>query len=345
MGSHRVLITGGAGFIGSNLANRLIEKGDEVIVFDNLSRLGCDNNIAWLRKRHGRSAFQLFVSDLKDFDAIKHASVGVTHIYHLAGQVAVTTSVKNPRQDFNDNVVGTFNILEAARLVGNDPLFIYSSTNKVYGEMNNIDIMEDKTRYRYSNYPFGIPETQPLDFYSPYGCSKGAADQYVHDYTRIYGLRTVVLRQSCIYGYRQFGVEDQGWIAWFIIAAIKERTITIYGNGKQVRDVLFIDDLIEAYETIIQNIDKTAGEIYNIGGGSENTISIWVEFGPLLEELLGRPIPVRFEGPRPGDQFIYVSDVRKLERDLNWRPRTSIHQGVTNLFRWIYNNQKLFSHL
>lgn len=345
MKPHRILITGGAGFIGSNLTHRLLGEGHKVTIFDNLSRSGCDLNLGWLREMHGPDAFGLTTANLTDFDSLRRAAEGADRIYHLAGQVAVTTSVQNPRLDFEDNALGTFNALEAARLVGNDPIFIYASTNKVYGGMSGVKVVEEATRYRYTDLPCGVPETEPLDFHSPYGCSKGAGDQYTRDYARIYGLRTVVMRQSCIYGYRQFGIEDQGWVAWFVIAALRERPITIYGDGRQVRDVLFIDDLLDAYEAAVQNMAMAAGQIYNIGGGPRNTISIWAEFGPLLEELLGRPIPVRYGEWRPGDQPIYVSDVRKAERQLGWCPRVSVREGVTRLFEWIRDHQQLFHHL
>jgi CDP-paratose 2-epimerase len=263
----------------------------------------------------------------------------------LAGQVAVTTSVVNPRQDFEANALGTFNVLEAARQSGDDPIILYASTNKVYGGMEDIEIVEQPTRYWYADYPLGIPETQPLDFHSPYGCSKGAGDQYMRDYARIYGLRTVVLRQSCIYGYRQFGIEDQGWVAWFIIAAIKGRQFSIFGDGKQVRDVLFIDDLLNVYEAAVKNIDKSAGQVYNVGGGPSNTMSIWVEFEPLLEEFLGKPISITMADWRPGDQRVFVSDIRKAERELGWQPEVSVRNGVYKLFNWIRENQHLFQHL
>jgi CDP-paratose 2-epimerase len=343
--THRILITGGAGFIGSNLAHQLLNRGHEITILDNLSRSGCSQNIAWLRETHGPESFHLVTSNLTDFEALLQAAEGVDRIYHLAGQVAVTTSVKNPRQDFEDNALGTFNALEAARLTGNDPIFIYASTNKVYGGMDDTVAIEEATRYRYADLTFGVPETQPLDFHSPYGCSKGTGDQYTRDYARIYGLRTVVVRQSCIYGYRQFGIEDQGWIAWFIIAILKEYPITIYGNGKQVRDVLFIEDLLDAYEAIVQNIETAAGQIYNIGGGPENTISIWAEFGPLLEELFEHPISVQHSRWRPGDQPVYVSDIRKAKRELGWAPRVSTREGVSRLLEWIRNHQGLFNHL
>ena len=345
MKSQRSLITGGAGFIGSNLVDRLLKEGHEVTIFDNLSRSGCELNLSWLKEKHGVDSFRFIQADLTDYKALLQAMEGANRIYHLAGQVAVTTSVKNPRQDFESNALGTFNVLEAARQVADKPILIYASTNKVYGGMEEIKVVEEETRYYYADLPYGIPETQNLDFHSPYGCSKGAGDQYVRDYTRIYGLKSVVVRQSCIYGYRQFGIEDQGWLAWFMIAALKKRPISIYGNGKQVRDVLFIEDLLVAYEAIVQNIDTAAGKIYNIGGGPENTISVWAEFGPLLEELMGEPILVNHGDWRPGDQPVYISDIRKAECDLGWEPKYSVREGTTALFNWIKNNQSLFNHL
>lgn len=343
--SQRILITGGAGFIGSNLAHKLLSQGDTVTIFDNLSRPGCQQNLDWLRRSHGAESFRLVHADLSDYDGLKRATEGTQEIYHLAGQVAVTTSVSNPRADFEANALGTFNALEAAREVGDDPIFVYASTNKVYGGMEEMEIVEGERRFRYGTLPHGIPETQLIDFHSPYGCSKGAGDQYSRDYARIYGLRTVVVRQSCIYGYRQFGIEDQGWIAWFIIAALKKRPITIYGNGKQVRDILFIDDLLDAYQAIVDNIGVTSGGIYNIGGGADNTISIWTEFGPMLEELFQEPIPVTFEDWRPGDQPVYISDIRKAQKDFGWEPKTSPKEGIRLLFHWIKENRELFSHL
>lgn len=340
-----VLITGGAGFIGSNLANRLIQQGYKVRIFDNLSRSGCQANLAWLREQHGPDSFQLFAEDLTNFEALCQASAGVKRVYHLAGQVAVTTSVVNPRQDFEANALGTFNALEAARIAGNDPVFLFSSTNKVYGGLEGVRIVEDETRYRFADLPCGVPETQPLDFHSPYGCSKGAGDQYTRDYARIYGLRTVVMRQSCIYGYRQFGIEDQGWVVWFMIAALKKRPISIYGNGKQVRDILFIEDLLDAYEAAIQKIDTAAGQVYNIGGGPEQTISIWAEFGPMLEKLAGEPVPVQYSEWRPGDQLAYISDIQKAALELDWRPKVSVEEGLEKVFAWVRSHRHLFAHL
>ncbi|UCG25836.1 MAG: GDP-mannose 4,6-dehydratase [Chloroflexota bacterium] len=341
----RILITGGAGFIGSNLANRLLGQRHQVTIFDNLSRPGCEANLDWLSETHSQNGPRVVRADLSDFGALQTAGEGADRVYHLAGQVAVTTSVRNPRQDFEDNAAGTFNALEAARLAGNDPIFFYASTNKVYGGMEEVDVVEEPTRYSYADLPHGVPECRPLDFHSPYGCSKGAGDQYTHDYARIYGLRTVVARQSCIYGYRQFGIEDQGWLAWFIIAALKERPITIYGDGKQVRDILFIDDLLDFYEAAVENIGTATGQIYNVGGGPENTISVWAELSGLLEDLLARPVPVHYADWRPGDQPVYISDIRKAERELGWRPKTRALEGISRLFSWLQNNQELFDHL
>ncbi len=345
MSSKRILITGGAGFIGSNLANRLLNEGHQLTIFDNLSRSGCERNLSWLRDTYGQNSFKVVKADLTDFPALQKAAEGAERIYHLAGQVAVTTSVKDPRADFEANALGTFNALEAARTAADNPIFIYSSTNKVYGGMEHIRIVEHETRYMYGDLPQGIPETEVLDFHSPYGCSKGAGDQYVRDYARIYALRTVVARQSCIYGYRQFGIEDQGWLAWFTIAALKGRPITIFGNGKQVRDALFVEDLIDAYETFVKQIDKAAGQVYNVGGGFENTVSVWREFGPKLEKLMGQAIPVSFGDWRPGDQPVYISDISKIRNELGWKPQTSVDEGIERMYVWIRDNQPLFAHL
>ncbi len=345
MTQEKVLITGGAGFIGSNLVHRLLESGHRVVVYDNLSRSGCEANVSWLREHHFSDALSFVRADITDYPRLRDAMRGASRVYHLAGQVAVTSSVCSPRLDFEANALGTFNVLESARENGDDPVVIYASTNKVYGELDAVEVVEEESRYRFKHLSRGIPETQAVDFHSPYGCSKGAGDQYTRDYARIYGLRTVVVRQSCIYGYRQFGVEDQGWLAWFIIAALKRRSISIFGNGKQVRDVLFIDDLLDAYESIVSKIDTARGRIYNIGGGAGNTISIWREFSSLLEELLGHDLEVAYAAWRPGDQPIYISDIGKAERELDWRPRISVREGVTRLYHWIEENLDLFGHL
>ncbi len=339
----KALITGGAGFIGANLAHRLIGRGEDVTVFDNLSRPRTEHNIAWLRQGHGPAAFRFIKGDVRDYPALAEAARGADVVYHLAGQTAVTTSVIDPRDDFENNALGTFNALEAARAAGSNPIFLYTSTNKVYGGMEDVVVEARGERYAYRDYPQGIDESFPLDFHSPYGCSKGAGDQYARDYARIYGLRTVVLRQSSIYGYRQFGVEDQGWIAWLTIAAVTGRPITIYGDGKQVRDVLFIEDLLDLYDAVVEHIAAAAGQVYNVGGGPAHTLSIWTETGPLLERLLGRPLPVSYGDWRPGDQRIYVSNIDKAQRELGWSPKIGVQEGVERLFQWITAHRELFS--
>lgn len=336
-----VLITGGAGFIGCNLADRLISTNQRVRIFDNLSRRGVGENLEWLRRRHGEK-FEFIRGDVRDYAAIAAALGGADIIYHLASQTAVTTSVIDPRNDFEINALGTFNVLEAARLSSKQPILIYASTNKVYGGMEHEPVVELPTRYSYRDLPYGVDERYPLDFHSPYGCSKGAADQYVRDYARIYGLPTVVFRQSCIYGPRQMGVEDQGWVAWFIIALMTGRPITIYGNGKQVRDLLYIDDLVDAFVLAVEHINVTAGQVYNIGGGADNTISIWWDLKPLLEELMERRLPEPAFAPwRPGDQPIFVADTRKAERDFNWSPRVPVREGIARLVHWAAEHREL----
>jgi CDP-paratose 2-epimerase len=336
------LITGGAGFIGSNYVARLIERGEPVTVYDNLSRAGAQRNIDWLHKTYGKNAFQLIQNDIRSVDDMRQAAKGADVIVHLAAQVAVTTSVTEPREDFEINALGTFNMLEAARASGRNPVILYASTNKVYGGMEEVGVVEEETHYRYADLQMGVPESQPLDFHSPYGCSKGAGDQYVRDYHRIYGLPTIVLRQSCIYGPRQFGIEDQGWLAWFVIAAVTGKPISIYGDGKQVRDVLYVSDLLDAYDACLEKIDQAAGKIYNIGGGPQNTISVWQEFGPMLEASLGRALPILKDDWRPGDQRIFVSDIRKAEQQLGWKPRVSVQEGLDCLFEWVKANRDLF---
>jgi CDP-paratose 2-epimerase len=331
----RILITGGAGFIGANVADHHLGAGDDVVIFDNLSRPGTTGNLDWLRRRHG-DRFTAISGDVRDFGAVWAALwPSADRVYHLAAQVAVTTSVKDPRNDFEVNALGTLNVLEAVRKFAADAVVVYASTNKVYGRMEDVAIVEGPTRYRYRDHPHGIAEDRPLDFHSPYGCSKGCGDQYVRDYARIYGLKTVVMRQSCIYGTRQFGIEDQGWLAHFCIAARHGRPITIYGDGKQVRDVLWIDDLVAAYDAAAGHIDVAGGQVYNIGGGPTNTVAAWAEFGPLLEDVAGAPIDVEFADWRPGDQPIYVSDIRKAQRDLNWWPHVPLDVGLRRLWNWV----------
>jgi len=338
----RFLVTGGAGFIGCNYVHRLLGRGERVTVYDNLSRRGVEANVAWLRERHGADSFRLVVGDLRDYDTLAEATRGVDVVVHLAGQTAVTTSVVDPRSDFEDNALGTFNALEAARRAGTNPIFLYSSTNKVYGGMEEVALVERETRYAYLDLPHGVSEEQPLDFHSPYGCSKGAGDQYVRDYARIYGLPTVVFRQSCIYGPRQMGVEDQGWVAWFIIAVVTGKPITIYGDGKQVRDVLFIEDLLDVYDAAIAHIDVAAGRVYNVGGGPAHTMSIWAEFGSILGRLVDHPISVSWDDWRPGDQRVVVCDIRKAKRDLGWEPQVGVEDGIRRLYDWVVANRDLF---
>lgn len=334
------LVTGGAGFIGSNYVHRLLARGEKVTIYDNLSRT--KRNIEWLKSEFGENAFDLIIADVRDAYRITEAAKTSDVVAHLAGQVAVTTSVTNPRDDFESNALGTFNVLEAARLSGRNPIVLYASTNKVYGGMEEVELFEEPTRWRYKDLVNGCPETQPLDFHSPYGCSKGTGDQYVRDYARIYNLPTVVFRQSCIYGPRQFGIEDQGWVAWFIIAAVMGRAMTIYGDGKQVRDILHVNDLINAYDLAVEKIDIAKGQVYNLGGGPANVMSIWAEFGPKLEGMLGKPIvPARGDW-RPGDQRVFYADVSRAQRELGWTPNISVDEGVQMLFDWVVQNRHLF---
>lgn len=340
--SQTILITGGAGFIGSNLADRFLQQGRKVIAFDNFSRYGAVHNTEWLRSNHG-DAFSVIRGDVRDpgkeFQrAVEKADV----VLHLAAQVAVTTSVTDPRTDFEINALGTFNVLEAVRQSRSRPIVLYSSTNKVYGKMQNVETLERNGAYAYKDLPFGIDESYPLDFYSPYGCSKGAGDQYVLDYARLYGLRTVVFRQSCIYGPRQFGIEDQGWIAWFTIASMQNMPVTIFGDGKQVRDVLYIGDLAAAFDGAIRNIEHTAGQVYNIGGGPGNVLSL-LQLVKILNRELPRPVRYSFDQWRPGDQHVFISDIRKAQRDFGWTPQVGVNQGVTELIKWTRQNEQLFS--
>jgi CDP-paratose 2-epimerase len=340
----RFLITGGAGFIGSNTADTLLSEGHEVIILDNLHRPGSEKNLQWLQQRYSSLPFhQVDVRDMDALEGVLRTYQSIDVLYHFAAQVAVTTSVSDPRQDFEINALGTLNLLEAVRSTLDDPIVLYASTNKVYGDLANVRIEEEEKGYKYLNLPQGISEDAGLDFYSPYGCSKGAADQYMHDYHRIYGMRTIVFRNSCIYGPRQFGVEDQGWLAWFVIAAALGKPITIYGNGKQVRDVLHVNDLIKAMSLAVDHISVTAGNVYNIGGGIANSLSVWVEFKEILENLVGAELTASFGHWRSGDQKIYISDISRAERDFGWRPTIGITDGIEDLYRWVKENENLFA--
>jgi len=338
----KVLITGGAGFIGCNAANRYLSRGHEVVILDNLSRPRTEHNLEWLRSR---GTVRFVNLDIADTDAVEETFQqhrDVDFILHLAGQVAVTTSVRDPRGDFMANALGTFNLLEAARKIGTKAPFLYSSTNKVYGGLDDVGVKLENKHYRFESYPEGITESTQLDFHSPYGCSKGAADQYVRDYYRIFGLNTIVFRQSCIYGYRQFGLEDQGWVAWFTIASQLDQEISVYGDGMQVRDVLFVDDLLDAYDSAIQNPGKSLGQVYNVGGGRANTISLLDLLG-YLETKRGKPLSIKWSDWRPGDQRVFISDNSKARSQLNWNPGTSWKQGIDKLYGWVEENIHLFT--
>ncbi len=335
----KVLITGGAGFIGINAACRFLQEGWQVCVWDNLSRQGAESNLRWLQS-FGPVHFSRI--DVRQEKAVNEGFQRERYdlVIHCAGQVAVSTSLVHPRHDLENNVLGTFNLLEAVRQFCPETFFIFASTNKVYGNLESLATVERNGRYEWADRSGGISEEQPLDFYSPYACSKGAADQYVRDYSRIYGLATVCFRQSCIYGYRQFGLEDQGWVAWFLIAQALRRPITIFGDGKQTRDLLFIDDLINAYWKAWQKRDKTAGQVYNIGGGPQNQFSI-NQLIHWLKMECGAPVEINFAAPRQGDQRVFVADVRKALADFAWRPSCSVKQGIQKLHRWVNTHLEL----
>jgi CDP-paratose 2-epimerase len=331
-----VLITGGAGFIGTNLADKLASSGRWVRLLDNLSRPGVEKNLFWLKETHG-NRIQFERADVRDPFAVRRAVTGVEAVFHFAAQVAVTTSLDDPIHDQEVNTRGTVNVLEAARAESEPPAVIFTSTNKVYGGMEDVDLRLDGLRYEPSDPVLrarGFSEERRLDFHSPYGCSKGAADQYVLDYARSYGLRTAVFRMSCIYGPHQFGTEDQGWVAHFVIRALEGRPITLYGDGMQVRDVLYVEDLVRALLLAWENLDRVRGQAFNVGGGPDNTVSL-LELVDLIAALHGRRPKVSFEDWRTGDQRYYVSDTRKLEAATGWRPRVKAREGVGNLYNWL----------
>ena len=336
-----VIVTGGAGFIGSNVTAAFLRDGHNVTILDNLARPGVERNLEWLEKQASNDALRFVRGDVRDAELVR-STLGATDVhlvFHFAAQTAVTTSLVAPREDLEINLVGTHNVLEAVRQsqARVPPMLFYTSTNKVYGALPHHPSIETSTRFRFSEPEldrFGINELEPLDFHSPYGCSKGAADQYVHDYARIYDLRTVVFRMSCIYGPRQFGTEDQGWVAHFMLAVAGGRPLTIFGNGKQVRDLLYIDDLVRAFRLAALYIDQTAGNVYNIGGGPTNSISVWHELGPELEKFASTGVQATLDDWRPGDQPVYVSDTRKAQRDFGWKPKVSVSQGLHQLWDW-----------
>ena len=338
----KIIVTGGAGFIGCNAVARFAHQGHDVVVVDDLSRQGTDGNLEWLKTQGKFDFVRQDVRGREPLEALFKVHHDADVVLHLAAQVAVTTSVTDPRNDFEINALGTFNVLEATRRFAPRALVIYSSTNKVYGGLHHIGTQEVGGRHQLVDRPHGVAESEPLDFHSPYGCSKGAADQYVVDYARIYGMRTVSLRQSCIYGTRQFGVEDQGWVAWFTIAGVLGRKVTIYGDGKQVRDILFVDDLVDLYEACMSSPDKVSGKAYNVGGGPANQLSL-LELLNNLEQRLGRPIERSFAPMRPGDQPVFVADIRKVREELDWQPKTDANTGIARLYDWVATHRQLFA--
>lgn len=333
-----ILITGGAGFVGSNLALRLSREGAQVRIFDALLRPGSEHN---LRMLQGKSGVEFIRGDVRDRAQVTAAVDGVDEIYHLAAQVAVTSSVVDPRADLETNLLGTFNVLEAARMSPLRPFFLFTSTNKVYGDLQALPIVERGSDYAIDGQET-ISEDQPLDLHSPYGCSKGAAEQYVRDYARIYGLPTVVFRMSCIAGPRQFGNEDQGWLAHFIYRVQEGRSITIYGDGKQVRDVLHVADLVEAICAARAHRQQTAGQIFNIGGGPERAISLR-DVLPLIEAQVGRPARIAYAPARGGDQKIFIASHARFSALTGWQPTKSLSQTIADIRAWRTENFELFS--
>lgn len=348
MAGGKVLVTGGAGFIGSHVAESFAKDGHEVVVFDNLSR-------AKLLKKDDRNArhnwnvleavpnVTLIQGDCRDTAALGQAMDGAEIVVHTAAQTAVTTSVTDPRPDFENNVVAAFNVLEAARNQSKKPAIVFCSTNKVYGaNVNDVPLDEQETRWAFKgDYKNGIPETFSVDRceHTPYGCSKLTGDLYMQDYAHLYGIKTGVFRMSCIYGTRQFGMEDQGWVAWFTIAALTGKPITIFGDGKQVRDLLWVEDLIDGYKAFLGS-DKAHG-VYNMGGGIQNTLSLR-ELVTHLETRLDRKIDLSYGDWRPSDQKVYISDIDRVTSELGWKPAVTPHQGVEKLVDWVEANRELF---
>lgn len=341
-GGAPVLVTGGAGFIGCNIADALAARGHPVIVYDALTRAGVERNLAWLEDRHPGRITRV-IADIRDEGELRRAAGEAKAVFHMAAQVAVTTSLTDPRDDFEINLVGTLNLLEALRERGNGTPVIFASTNKVYGDLGDLDFRLEGDRYvpeerKVASY--GIGEDRPLDFHTPYGCSKGAADQYVLDYARSYGLRSAVLRMSCIYGHRQMGTEDQGWVAHFLIRALEGRPITLYGDGCQVRDILDVANAVETYLKAWAEIDRIAGRAFNLGGGPANAVSLR-ELIAYMGDLLGRTVDVRFDDWRAGDQRYFVADTRAASETLALEPAVGWREGVARLARWLAEERGL----
>jgi CDP-paratose 2-epimerase len=337
-----VLVTGGAGFIGCNIANALAERGHDVFVYDALSRPGVEKNLAWLKERHGEQIVSI-LADVRDEDSLARAACEAKAVFHMAAQVAVTTSMADPREDFEINVRGTLNLLDAIRLKGDGTPIVFASTNKVYGDLADIDFRLEDDRYVAADPAVaraGISEGRPLDFHTPYGCSKGAADQYVLDYARSFGMRTAVIRMSCIYGLRQMGTEDQGWVAHFLIRALEGKPITLYGDGCQVRDILDVSNAVEAYLKAWERIDRVKGRAFNLGGGPANAVSLR-ELLAHIAGLLGRDLDVRFSDWRAGDQRYFVADTSLIREALDLAPAVPWKQGVALLAEWLRESRRL----
>jgi CDP-paratose 2-epimerase len=339
----RVLITGGGGFLGSNIARKILEGGDELFIFDNLSRFGSEKNVEWLKSIGN---FSFFHGDIRNknnvADVIKEVKPDV--IYHLAGQVAMTTSINNPRLDFEINALGSFNLLESVKDYCPESIVVYSSTNKVYGDLEWVEYTETDTRYIAKDFPEGFSETTPLDFHSPYGCSKGSADQYMLDFHRIFNLNTIVFRHSSMFGGRQFSTIDQGWIGWFCQKAIETKKgtlsepFTISGTGKQVRDVLYADDMVNLYLDVVKKIGKTRGQVFNIGGGIRNSLSL-LELFDILESDLDIAITYKKIPARESDQKVFVADISKIKQYTGWEPKTDKFSGIKKMLQWVGSNE------
>jgi CDP-paratose 2-epimerase len=339
-GTRPILITGGAGFIGCNLAHRLLSTGSSVILLDDLSRSGVERNLRWLRKTHGEHV-RAEIADVRDGEAVLDAVSEARQVFHFAAQVAVTTSLEHPKHDFAVNAGGTLNVLEAIRAQADPPPLVFTSTNKVYGGLTDIALEQRAGRYEPRDAVIrkhGVSEDRKLDFHSPYGCSKGTADQYVLDYARSFGIKAIVFRMSCIYGPHQFGTEDQGWVAHFLIRAIQGSPIVLYGDGMQVRDILFIEDLVDAFLLAQRNMDRHAGAAFNIGGGPVNTTSL-LELLDLVESIHGESPDIAMREWRTGDQRYYVSDTRRFQQATGWQPRVGVEEGVRRLYEWLVETQ------
>jgi CDP-paratose 2-epimerase len=331
-----VLITGGAGFLGTNIAAALARRGDEVVIFDNLAREHVERNLAWLKDNFG-DRVRVIVADVRDANAVADAVTGAAAVVHLAAQVAVTTSVLRPAEDFEINARGTLNVLEAVRTLAPLATVLFASTNKVYGKLLDFhELILDGRRHVPADRKarFGFDERTPLSFYSPYGCSKGAADQYVLDYSRVYGLKAAVFRMSCLYGPHQFGHEDQGWVAHFLISALNDKPLTIYGDGCQMRDVLYVDDAVRAWLMALDRPFDFSGHAFNLGGGPGNAISL-LDLIAHIEAMTGRRVDYTFDAWRPGDQAWYVSDTRALEAATGWSPTVAVEDGLRRLADWL----------